>query len=147
MTLRLVTAHEIHVALNALLEKKGSEFVYRLPRRDISLPACRYEVDGCPSCGIGVMLHDSFHVDTDLLTLMDGSGGIAEYGTQLKLKEEQGLVFTARALKGMEVFQIYQDDGHTYNDAWIRAVDELTTDWDDESPVDLECLRVGASYV
>lgn len=115
--------------LEQVVDLRGRDFRYQQEEKVITIPeevepvsvgGCWYELNGAPSCGVGVALHLA-GVPLTVLDTMDQRPGDTCIGDVSWILEDNGLRLTQEALNVFEKFQSYQDLDSTWGDALDAA--------------------------
>lgn len=111
--------NNVEALLTEVVRKRGEDFQYG---KDSDTVACAYQVDGIPSCGIGVMLSD-IGVSPEALRDLDMAASDTNIDSPavLDILAANGFLFTEDAVKFMLAFQRWQDQEHPYANCLASA--------------------------
>ena len=121
----LITFDMALEALNAAVDEKGSDYVYKGGGT-----FCAYQEFGEPSCIVGNALH-CLGVPIRTLAEMDQcsfAGSVISSRKVLDILEDSGFVLDDDAVMLLTAAQVLQDDAVSWGDA-VRVAREETEEW------------------
>lgn len=116
--------------LTSIVAQRGADFRYARPPKTGDGPACRYEFEGEPSCGLGVVFAERWGVPISALQDMDNPRSTRSLLVALRIS---GHTMTQRAKILLFGFQSVQDGGHRYDESLSCAIADANSKLDDEA--------------